>query len=385
MLPSTPLHYQLFAAGFPALVMTSGNRSSEPIAYRDDEALERLGHIADAFLAHNRPIRTRVDDSVIRVFQGNPLFLRRSRGYVPRAVQLKDHQLPVLAVGAELKGACCLTKGDRAFMSQHIGDLQNIATIESLADTIDHMQKLFEIPPVLVAHDLHPDYLTTRYAQERTGLPNIGVQHHHAHLAACMAENRIDGPAIGVIFDGTGYGPDGTVWGGEFLLGDFSGYRRLGSFHQVMMPGGDAAVNEPRRMALSWLHAAVGDEAFELFPEQLGLAGNPALHLLRQMLARGLNSPLTSSCGRLFDAVASLIGVRGVITYEGQAAIELEALAERSSADRGYLKLTGAPSSPPCWTTLRPRSTGRTWPGVSTGRSPQPHGMCAAGFVRPKE
>lgn len=337
MLPASPVHHLLLAdQRFAALVMTSGNRSSEPIAYQEDDALSQLAGIADAFLVHDRGIRTRVDDSVIRVFRGNPLFLRRSRGYVPRAVTLPAPQPSVLAVGAELKGACCLTRGDRAFMSQHIGDLQNVATLESLADASDHLQRLLEIAPVLVAHDLHPDYLSTRYALERTGLPAVAVQHHHAHLAACMAENRLEGPTIGVIFDGTGLGADGTVWGGEFLVGDYAGFQRRGHFRQVPLPGGDAAIREPYRMALSWCHAALGDAAFDLpLAEWSGLSDQER-GLMWQLLERRINAPLTSSCGRLFDAVAALLGVRGIISYEGQAAIELEALAEEGQPGRGY-------------------------------------------------
>jgi len=337
MLPASPVHHLLLADNrFAALVMTSGNRSSEPIAYREKEALSQLAGIADAFLVHDRGIRTRVDDSVIRVFRGNPLFLRRSRGYVPRAVTLPASQRSVLAVGAELKGACCLTRGDRAFMSQHIGDLQNVATLESLAESGEHLQRLLEIAPVLVAHDLHPDYLSTRFALERTGLPSVGVQHHHAHLAACMAENRLEGPTIGVIFDGTGLGADGTVWGGEFLVGDYAGYRRSGRFRQVPLPGGDAAIREPYRMALSWCHAALGEAAFALPLEGWSGLSDQERALMRQLMERRINAPLTSSCGRLFDAVAALLGVRGIISYEGQAAIELEALAEEGRPCRGY-------------------------------------------------
>lgn len=328
MLPSTPLHHLLLHDFAGPLVMTSGNRASEPVAFTDDEARRQLAGIADIFLAHDRPIRTRVDDSVIRVFRGKPLFVRRSRGYAPRALQLAETGSSVLAVGAELKGACCLTRGCQAFMSQHIGDVGNMGTVDSLADTIGHLTALLGIEPVAVAHDLHPDYLSTRFALERTGLPAMAVQHHHAHLAACMAENRIDGPVIGVIFDGTGHGPDGTVWGGEFLVGDCSDYRRLGRFRQVPLPGGDIAVREPFRMALSWCHDALGGDAFDLSLPGWDRFGPQQRQLFRQLLERRINSPLTSSCGRLFDAVAALVGVCGTVSYEGQAAIELEAVAE---------------------------------------------------------
>jgi hydrogenase maturation protein HypF len=336
MLPASPLHHLLLNDFGSPLVMTSGNRSTEPIAFRNNEALERLAGIADAYLVHNRPIHTRLDDSVIRVFRGNPLFLRRSRGYAPRALTLRDEQPSILAVGAELKGACCLTRGSQAFMSQHIGDVQNVETLESLADTVEQLKSLLQIKPVAVAHDMHPDYLSTRFAQERTGLPTIAVQHHHAHMASCMAENRLSGTAIGIIFDGTGFGPDGTVWGGEFLVGDCSAYNRLARFRPVPLPGGDAAVREPYRMALSWCYAALGDAGLGI-----PLAGWTALsdqeqQLLRIVLQKRINSPLTSSCGRLFDAVATLIGLRGVISYEGQAAIEMEAVAENGSPSLAY-------------------------------------------------
>lgn len=336
MLPYTPLHHLLLRGNFLALVMTSGNLSDEPIVYLDDEARDRLADIADFFLLHNRDIHIRTDDSVIRVFQGNPIFLRRSRGYVPRAVVLPSAQKPVLAVGAELKGAICLTREDRAFLSQHIGDLQNDAVLRSLEETVRHMEQILHIQPEVVAHDLHPDYLSTIYAKAIPDLPRIGVQHNHAHLASCMAENGLEGEVIGVIFDGTGFGTDGTVWGGEFLLGGYSSFKRYGHFSQVPLPGGDAAVREPFRMALSYLHAAYGDSLFQVslpFMEEIS-PGDRKLYLA--MLEKRLNSPLTSSCGRLFDAVAALIGLRNRVSYEGQAAIELEALAERGESKGFY-------------------------------------------------
>lgn len=336
MLPSTPLHHLLLIDNFAALVMTSGNASDEPIVYRDGDALEQLADIADYFLVHDREIHSRSDDSVIRVFRGNPLFLRRSRGYVPRNVMLQAPQRQVLAVGAELKGAICLTRGERAFMSQHLGDLKNVATLSALEETVSHLERVLAIAPEVVAHDLHPDYLSTSYAVGRSGLPLVAVQHHHAHMASCMAENGLDGEVIGVIFDGTGYGLDGTVWGGEFLLGDYRGFQRRGHLASVPMPGGDAAVREPWRMALSHCFAALGPEALILPLPFLSMLPEQDKRLLLRMLERGINSPLTSSCGRLFDAVAALIGVRGRVSYEGQAAIELEALAERGAAMWNY-------------------------------------------------
>jgi hydrogenase maturation protein HypF len=311
--------------------MTSGNLSDEPISFQDKDARHKLGAIADYFLTHDRGIHTRVDDSVIRVFQGNPLFLRRSRGYAPRAVTLPAGQRSALAVGAELKGTICLTRDDRAFLSQHIGDLKNPETLASLAETTAHLQKILEIKPEVVAHDLHPDYLSTRFAEGLAGLPKVGVQHHHAHLASCMAENGLEGNVIGVILDGTGYGPDGTVWGGEFLVGCYEAFRRAGHIRQVPLPGGDAAVREPYRVALSWLREAYGPAAFDLPLQFIAALLPEEKKLFDRMIERRINSPLTSSCGRLFDAVAALLGVRTVVTYEGQAAIELEGLAERGT------------------------------------------------------
>jgi hydrogenase maturation protein HypF len=335
MLPSTPIHHLLLTEGLAALVMTSGNRSDEPIVIDNDEALMTLGDIVDAFLLHDRAIRTRCDDSVIRVFRGSPLFYRRARGYVPRAIPLPVAQPPLLAVGAELKGTISLTRGGEAFPSQHLGDLQQAACIDFLNDTRNHLQQLLESTPTAVAHDLHPDFLSSRYAVE-TGLPLVGVQHHHAHLAACLAEQRMIGDAIGIIFDGTGYGPDGTVWGGEFLIGGYDGFHRAGHLRQVPLPGGDAAVREPRRMALAYLHDAYGDTFTDQPLPPLSEIDPSDLALYRQMLTRRLNSPLTSSCGRLFDAVAAILGVRQTVSYEGQAAIELEALAETGVAGEPF-------------------------------------------------
>jgi hydrogenase maturation protein HypF len=336
MLPYTPLHHLLLRGNFNALVMTSGNLSDEPISYLDDEALGRLSNIADFFLTHNREIHTRTDDSVIRVFRGNPIFLRRSRGYVPRSINLPGTLKNVLAVGAELKGAVCLTRGDKAFLSQHIGDLQNASTLLSMEETVGHLERILKIVPEVVAFDMHPDYLSTVYAQGINNLPKIGVQHHHAHLASCMAENALEGDAIGVIFDGTGYGPDGTVWGGEFLVGGYTAYRRKGHFRATPLPGGDSAVREPYRMALSYLYAVFGDGLFDLSLPCMEMIPAAERKLFLKMLEKRLNSPLTSSCGRLFDAVAALIGLRGRVSYEGQAAIELEALAESSRSCQVY-------------------------------------------------
>ncbi|GAB7026386.1 carbamoyltransferase HypF [Geotalea toluenoxydans] len=334
MLASTPLHH-LLLRDFLALVMTSGNVSDEPVAYRDSDAVESLTGIADYFLGHDRRVHCRNDDSVIRVFQGKPIFLRRSRGYVPRSIRLHEAQQQVLAVGAELKGAICLTRGDRAFMSQHLGDLKNESNLQFLDQTVSHLRQVLSVNPKVVAHDLHPDYQSTAYAQAANQLL-VPVQHHHAHMASCMAENGLEGQVLGVILDGAGYGADGTIWGGEFLLGDYRRFRRVGHFSQVPLPGGDAAVREPWRMALSHCHAVFGSDAFSLKLPVFSALADGDKRLLQRMLEQGLNSPLTSSCGRLFDGAAALIGVRSRVSYEGQAAMELEALAEKSSSEWHY-------------------------------------------------
>jgi hydrogenase maturation protein HypF len=335
MLPGNPLQHLLIKGMDSPLVMTSGNLSDEPIAYREADAIERLSGIADLFLTHDREIHTRTDDSVLRLSLGEPLFLRRSRGYVPRGVNLPSLQPSVLAVGAELKGTVCLTRGARGFMSQHIGDLKNAATLACLEETVAHLGRLLEIVPEAVACDLHPDYLSTHFA-ERLSLPRVAVQHHHAHMASCMAENGLDGELIGVILDGTGYGEDGAIWGGEFLLGGYGGFQRRGHFNYLRMPGGDAAVREPYRMAISALYSCYGGELFEKPLPFFATVSPQERALFLKMLERGINSPFTSSCGRLFDAVSALIGVRTRISYEGQAAIELEALAERGTPSMPY-------------------------------------------------
>ncbi|HKZ55766.1 MAG TPA: carbamoyltransferase HypF [Anaerolineales bacterium] len=330
MLPYSPLHHLLLerAAGFPeALVMTSGNLSEEPIAARNDEASARLGRLADAFLLHDREIGTRCDDSVLRAFEGQAYPVRRSRGYAPVPVRLPWEAPPILAAGAELKNTFCLTRGRHAFLSHHIGDLQNYETLAAFEDGVAHYERLFRVQPEIIAHDLHPDYLATRYALDRAareGLQAIAVQHHHAHIAACMAEHSIadDRPVIGVAFDGTGYGDDGAIWGGEFLLAQYTEYRRAAHLAYVPMPGGDAAVHEPWRLALAWLQKASLPWDEQLAPVQA--ASLEARAILGRQLELGLNAPLTSSIGRLFDAVAALSGVRQCVNYEAQAAIELE-------------------------------------------------------------
>lgn len=324
-LPYTPLHYLLLAAGkFQALVMTSGNLSEEPIAIANDEALERLGGIADYLLVHDREILLRCDDSVVRVDGNVVRQLRRSRGFVPVPVFLKEEQPPVLAVGGELKNTICLMKSDHAFLSQHVGDLENAESYKFFHEAIHHLETTLEIQPAVIAHDLHPDYFSTRWALQQTGVKVVGVQHHHAHIASCMAENHLEGRVIGFALDGTGYGTDGRIWGGEILLADYLDFERAAHLEYAPLPGGSAAIREPWRMAASYLFQHFGREFLKL-PIPFVRNLNPQnTELVLQMVEKGINSPLTSSCGRLFDAVAALAGIRQKVNYEAQAAIELE-------------------------------------------------------------
>jgi hydrogenase maturation protein HypF len=327
MLAYSPLHHLLLADAGCTLVMTSGNVSDEPIAFGDEDARVRLSPIADLLLTHDRPIETRTDDSVVRVAGGHRMVLRRARGYVPAALPLPGGAArPLLACGAELKNTFCVAKGERAWVSHHIGDLENYETLRSFTEGVDHFERLFAVTPEVVAHDLHPEYLSTKYALERDGVELIGVQHHHAHLAACLAEHRVEGVAVGAIYDGTGYGTDGTVWGGELLAGDVAECRRVGSLRAVPLPGGARAIREPWRMALSWLAASgIGSGP----PAGLAaLVDADRWELVERMRESGLRSPPTSSIGRLFDAVAALCGIRAEVNYEGQAAIELEAACD---------------------------------------------------------
>ncbi|MEW5725393.1 MAG: carbamoyltransferase HypF [Thermodesulfobacteriota bacterium] len=322
-LPYTPLHH-LLLKGFLALVLTSGNLSEEPICLDNQEALRRLGGIADYFLWHNRDIYLRADDSVVRAAGRKLRQVRRSRGYVPVPVFLKRPQPQVLAVGGELKNTVCLTKDDRAFLSQHLGDLENPAALDFFELTIGHLRRILDIAPEAIAYDLHPDYLSTKWALEQTGIELIGVQHHHAHIAGAMAEHHLEGPVIGLSCDGTGYGEDGRVWGGELLLCDYAGYERRGRLDYVPLPGGAAAIKEPWRMAVSYLEAAYGDEIEGLDLELLERQDPRRLDLLRQVIRKKVASPETSSLGRLFDGVAALLGLKDRAAFEGQAAMMLE-------------------------------------------------------------
>lgn len=343
-LPYTPLHFLLFE-GTPcrALVMTSGNQSDEPIVMENSDALERLKGIADFFLLHDRDIYMRSDDSVIRVLTGTTRPIRRARGYVPYPVFLREPVPCVLGTGAELKNTICLTRGKEAFLSQHIGDLENLETLRSFEHAVAHLERILEIEPELIVHDLHPDYLSTQWALRQKGLPRLAVQHHHAHIAAVMAERGLDGPVIGLALDGTGLGTDGTIWGGEILRVDGCEFERLGYFRQVLLPGGGKAIKEPWRMALSYLFSIDPQNVESRFADFLSQWPEKEWRVILQMLSRRLNSPITSSCGRLFDAVAALCGIRFNVNYEGQAAIELEQAIEQDddSYEGGFQTETG--------------------------------------------
>lgn len=332
MLPYTPLHRLLMHdLGFP-IVATSGNLSDEPICTDEHEALHRLAGIADLFLVHNRPIARHVDDSVVRVLSGREMVLRRARGYAPLPVLVKEPLPPLLAVGAHLKNTVALSVGRQVFISQHIGDLETPQALQAFRRVIADVKGLWEHQPQAVACDLHPDYLSTQTAL-RMGLPVVQVQHHYAHVLAGMAENEVSPPVMGVSWDGTGYGTDGTVWGGEFLLVTDMGYERFAHLRAFRLPGGDRAIKEPRRSALGVLYEIFGEGALDrlgdLFSQHEG-------HLLRQMLGQGINSPITTSAGRLFDAVASLVTRRKAVSFEGQAAMELEFLAHAVQGDESY-------------------------------------------------
>jgi hydrogenase maturation protein HypF len=335
LLPYTPLHHLLLQEMDVPLVFTSGNRSDEPIAYEDNDAVERLAGIVDGFLTHNRPIHLRCDDSVTRIADGAELLSRRSRGYAPQPLPLPVAcREPILALGGQLKATFALGRGRHAFLSHHLGDLDDYAAYHAYVEAVEHYQQLFAIQPAWLAHDLHPDYASTRYAQSllgRGGRELIAVQHHHAHMASCMAEHGLTEAVIGVTFDGTGHGTDGTVWGGEFLTGDYSSFRRAAHLHCVPMPGGEQAIRQPWRMALA--HLLDARQEVSLLRDRVPTA---ARAVAQRMIERGFQTPYTSSAGRLFDAVACLAGVRDRVSYEGQAAVELEALATDVSSDGAY-------------------------------------------------
>jgi hydrogenase maturation protein HypF len=351
MLPSTPMHDLLFeilrerGAVNAVLVATSGNRSEEPIAIENTDAEARLGSIADLFVHHNRSIHTRVDDSVVRVLNeipgGMPMILRRARGYSPAPVWLGLGNYEVLACGAQQKSTLCLTKEGFALPSQHLGDLENLETLEFFEQTLERMCRLFHVTPQTIAHDLHPGYLSSQMAKRIPARRWIGVQHHHAHIASCMAEHQLRGQVIGVVWDGTGLGTDGTIWGGEFLAADLAAFERLACIRPVLLAGGDTAVREPWRVARSYLQ-----EAFDsAIPESVACCHSVSprkLHVVDAMLEKRINTTATTSCGRLFDAVAALMGLRQTVSFEGQAAMELEAIAGPETSERYDFDLDGA-------------------------------------------
>jgi hydrogenase maturation protein HypF len=336
LLPYTPLHHFLMRELGFFIVATSANLSDEPICIDEAEAVEKLRHIAELFLVHNRPIVRHADDSVARVLCGRELLLRRARGYAPLPVRLKQGAPALLAVGGQLKNSVAITAGPQVFISQHIGDLETEAAFRAFQDTIESLQRLYGVTPERHLCDLHPEYLSTKYARERA-LSTDAIQHHFAHVAACMAENELDGKVLGVAWDGTGYGPDGTIWGGEFLLTDGAAFRRVASLRRFRLPGGERAIREPRRTALGVLYEIFGDDLFDR--EGVNLLGEFAAaerSLLKQMVKRGVNSPYTSSAGRLFDAVSALVGLCQHTRFEGQAAMELEFATDKASTNERY-------------------------------------------------
>jgi hydrogenase maturation protein HypF len=337
MLPYTPLHHLLLRALPGPIVLTSGNISDEPIAYQDTDARQRLSGIADAYLTHDRAIHMRTDDSVVRIFRGAELPVRRSRGYAPEPLTLA-HPVPrpMLGCGAELKNTFCLARGRHAFLSHHIGDLENYETLRSFTEGVAHFRQLFDVTPEVAAYDLHPEYLSTKYALELPDMELVGVQHHHAHIASCLADNREAGPVLGVAFDGTGYGSDGTLWGGEFLLADLTGFQRMAHLVPVPLPGGAAAIRQPWRRAAAYL----GSDA----PRELIQRNARHWDAVLAMAARRVNAPLTSSAGRLFDAVAAILGIRDSINYEGQAAVELEQRADPTEQGTYLAGITEGPA-----------------------------------------
>jgi hydrogenase maturation protein HypF len=341
MLPYTPLHHLLLRETGRPLVMTSGNLSEEPIAKDNGEAVKRLNHIVDYFLMHNRDIYARYDDSVMLVEQGIPRFVRRARGYAPYPIRLPFQSKQILGCGAEEKNTFCLTRDNYVFVSQHIGDMENLETLEHYVNTIGLYEKLFRIEPEIIAHDMHPEYLPTKYAKElaeKEKIRLVPVQHHHAHIASCLADNGVKGPVIGVSLDGTGYGTDGNIWGGEFMTADLKKFERLAHLEYLPLAGGAQAIRKPYRTAIGYLLAlGIGlDKNLPMFK----YVNQSELEIIKEQVAKSVNAPLTSSMGRLFDAVAALTGVRGIIEYEAQAAIDLEMLAYIASGETGVYPFT---------------------------------------------
>ncbi len=336
-LPYTPMHHLLFEEGdFLALVMTSGNLSEEPIAIDNHEAVDRLAGLADCFLVHNRAILRRCDDSVVRMIGQQASELRRSRGFVPVPVFLKEDVPTILAVGGELKNTVCLTQGKHAFLSQHIGDLENVESYHFFKEAIQHLERILEIQPQVIAYDLHPGYFSTKWALAQKNVQLVGVQHHHAHIASCMAENHLEGKVIGFALDGTGYGRDEKIWGGEVLIADYYDFQRAAHLDYVPMPGGQRAIGEPWRMAVGFLQHHFGREFLGWKIPFVQNLNRLRTEILLRMMAQEVNAPQTSSCGRLFDAVAALVGLRDVVNYDAQAAIELEMAIAGSDSEGAY-------------------------------------------------
>ncbi len=347
MLPYTPLHQLLLRDTGLILVMTSGNISEEPIAAENTEGLRRLEHVADGWLLHDRDIYSRYDDPVVRIVEGHRVMIRRARGYAPYPVHLTfKAKKEVLAVGGELKSTFCLLKEGYGFVSQHIGDMENVETFEHFERTLELYKRLFRINPEVVACDMHPDYFSSKFARDLKAPRLVEVQHHHAHIVSCAVENGWRDQVIGVAFDGTGYGTDGTIWGGEFLLADWAGFERAAHLKQIRLPGGEAAVEKPYRTALSYLLSTYGDAYADLGLDFLSRLDPVETEILERQVATGLLSPLTSSAGRLFDAVSSLIGVRDAIEFEGQAAIELEMQSDEAEHGRYEFDYIAAPGQP---------------------------------------
>ncbi len=336
MLPYTPLHYLLLQKGPPVLVMTSGNPTGEPLSIDNGDALDAFGHLADYFLVHNRDIYFRADDSIVRVMAGEQRFLRRSRGYTPLPVFLKTPLPKVLACGGGLKSTVCLTRENQAVLSQHIGDLDNLKVFDFYKKSVAHLKKIFDVQPEIVAHDMHPGYMSTEYALNESGLEPVAVQHHHAHAVSCMAEHDLESEVVAVTLDGTGYGTDGRIWGGEVLACTLTGFERKAHLEYIPMPGGDAAVKEPWRMAASWLNRVYGDGFLDLDIPMVSQIEREKLAFVKKMADQEVNSPLTSSAGRLFDAVSSMLGIRHAVTFESQAAMELENATHGTACEESY-------------------------------------------------